>query len=127
MLQFARDERVRWHANLSSVELQELYQSADLLFLPVIDATANNAVVEAMACGLPVVSSDLGGIRDYVGEETGILCAPGDARRFADAAIHLLNDDALRRSVGKSARDFAERNLSWPVIAADLLRLLRIN
>jgi glycosyltransferase involved in cell wall biosynthesis len=126
MLQFARDDRVRWHANLSSVELLELYRSAVFLFLPVIDATANNAVVEALACGLPIVSSDLGGIRNYVNEQSGILCAPGDACGFAQAAIRLLNNDALRNAASESARAFAEKNLSWPSIAQELLNALAI-
>src|SRR5262249_48268673 len=50
-------------SGLSDEALREAYWSADLLFLPLIDATANNAVLEAMGCGLAVVSTDVGGVK----------------------------------------------------------------
>jgi len=51
---------------ISDDQLLQAYQSADLLVLPLEDCTANCALLEGLACGLPVVTTDVGGIRDYV-------------------------------------------------------------
>ena len=58
---------ISWHQNLTDEELLQLYRRSFLLFTPFEDSGANNTVVEAIACGLPVVTNDVGGIRDYGG------------------------------------------------------------
>lgn len=121
MVRFARDTRVRWHAGISADDLRALYASADLLFLPVIDATANNAVVEALACGLPVISTQVGGMPDYVTETTGELCEPGNPASHADAVSRWLGDDARREAGSRAAREFAEQALDWNTIARTLM------
>lgn len=58
----------RIYSKLPEDELLELYQQASLFIQPLHDTTANTAVLEAISCGLPVVVSDVGAIRDYVDE-----------------------------------------------------------
>lgn len=126
LLHLARDQRVRWHAGISAEQLRDLYTVADLLFLPLIDATANNAVVEALACGLPIISSHVGGMPDYVTDMTGELCEPGNAAAHADAVLRWLADDNRRRSASAAARDFAEHTLNWNTITGALLHSLGV-
>jgi glycosyltransferase involved in cell wall biosynthesis len=67
------------------------------------------AVMEAMACGLPVVASDVGGVPDLVKPgETGFLAAPDDSAAYAEAIGQLLSDPALRVRIGAAARDHAQ-------------------
>jgi glycosyltransferase involved in cell wall biosynthesis len=54
------------HKNISDDGLRDLYQRANLLFLPFKDATANNAILEGMACGLPILTTDLFPTREYL-------------------------------------------------------------
>ncbi|WP_072805397.1 glycosyltransferase family 4 protein [Rhodococcoides yunnanense] len=56
--------------------------------------------IEAMAVGTPVVACDVGGLRDVVSEETGLVVPPGDRARLADALDRLLDDAALRQRTG---------------------------
>lgn len=104
-------------SGLSDEALREAYWSADLLFLPLIDATANNAVLEAMACSLAVISTDVGGVREAVGGEAGLLVPPSNARALADAVINLARDPERRAAMGRAGRERAER-LDWSVIGA---------
>lgn len=117
----AMDQRVTWHAELSDEQLRALYQAADLLFLPLLDAVANNAVVEALACGLPIVSTHVGGISEYLPSGAGELCRPGDAHSHAEAICSWLDDPAKRESAGSIARNFALVNLDWDVIGNELV------
>ncbi len=121
LLKLAKDERVSWHAEISADELRLLYQNAKLLFLPLIDATANNAIVEALACGLPVVSSDVGGIVEYINTSRGSLHPSGSYRKHAEGILSLLvNPTGLAEASG-ACSDFTKSNLGWDGIAEKLL------
>lgn len=96
--------------------LLELYQRSSLLLIPFLDCTACNAVLEAMACGLPVVSNRVGGIADYVDESRGILCEGDLIAKMAEAVIMLCDHTDIQERLGQSARSFAESELDWRVV-----------
>src|SRR5206468_3316004 len=60
-----RYEQVTFHRRISDTALLNLYNDSRLLFLPLIDATANNSLMEASACGVPIITSDLPAVREY--------------------------------------------------------------
>jgi glycosyltransferase involved in cell wall biosynthesis len=111
---------------LSDEQLLEEYRQAWVVLLPLIDATANNALLESMACSLPVVVSDVGGIRDYAGPECGALCPPRDVQAHAAATIELLLDSPRREAAGRAARARAEIG-AWPMVRAQIRRILEYN
>ena len=82
------------------------------------------SVVEAMACGLPVVSTNVGGI-PYLLEhgKTGLLVSPGDAREMADAVTSLLSEPRLAQDLGDNGRKLAE-SFDWNVVLPQWQRLL---
>jgi len=107
---------VRNLANVSDVDLRTLYQTSNALLLPLQDATANNALLEGMACGLPVIGTDLQGIRDYVSDACAVLVPRGDAEALADAAMRARNQDLDLAGMAAASRRVAE-HLSWPRVA----------
>jgi glycosyltransferase involved in cell wall biosynthesis len=115
---------VRRHCGISATELLELYRQADALFLPLIDATANNSILEALACGTPVITSDVGSIKDYVDASCGWLLPPGDA----DAAFDCLSAIAADRNLAMSRRAAARRKaeeFAWPNVARPIVEAYR--
>ena len=120
----AIDPRVTWHADLTDHNLLSLYQQADLLFIPVIDAVANNAVLESLACGLPIISTDVGGMKEYVASGAGYLCRPQDAFDHADAVLRWLASTELRRQAGLRARQAALESHDWSSIGQQLVGIL---
>jgi glycosyltransferase involved in cell wall biosynthesis len=121
LMRLARFSNVRWHAQISSHDLRLLYQKASLLLLPLIDATANNAVVEALACGLPVITSDVGGIEEYIDHHSGELCPAGNAEAHAQATLRWLGAKERRERAALTTRLFAEDHLCWKDIASEVL------
>jgi glycosyltransferase involved in cell wall biosynthesis len=94
----------------SDPQLLELQQQADLLCLPTKADAVPWAVVEAMACGTPVLSTRVGGISDLLDEgHAGVLIAPGDRRALREALQSLLDDAPRRLSLAARARERCEQ------------------
>jgi glycosyltransferase involved in cell wall biosynthesis len=103
------------HRGADDHTLRELYRRSNLLLLPLVDATANNALLEGMASALPVVASDLPALREYAPADGATFLAR-QADAFADAIVRLADDPVRRRAMGRSVRSRAEA-LAWPRIA----------
>lgn len=113
-------DRVSYGA-LASNDLIEAYRSADIFVQPSLVECFPITIAEAMACGLPVVATDVGGVRDEVGEG-GIVVPPSDAGALAAAIDRLVADAQLRSELGDlalsrarrllDARDVAQRHLA---------------
>jgi glycosyltransferase involved in cell wall biosynthesis len=101
------------HSQLSDEALLELYQTAAALVLPLEECGANNALVEALSCGLPVVATDVGGVRDYGGGSLFPTVRRGDAAAMADEVEALLRDPSRRAKISRDSRAYAERELTW--------------
>lgn len=85
-----------------------------------------NAVLEAMACGLPVVATNVGGVPELVVHgKTGLIVPPGDPEALSDALISLLRDGELRQSMGKAGRQRALAEFSIPRMVQQTETVLR--
>jgi alpha-maltose-1-phosphate synthase len=90
-------------------QLLDLHQQADVLCLPSHGDAVPWAVLEAMACGTPVLASNVGAIPDLLDEgRAGILVDPGDERQLGEGLTRLLGDVELRRELSGRARERCE-------------------
>ena len=118
-------ERIGYHPNLTlrsgipEPEFLKLYQSATLMLMPLIEATANNAILEGMACGLPLVVTDTGDIRDYVSPRGAALILPHDSQGMAEAVLNLLDKPQERQRMSEESRVQALK-FSWPNVMEQL-------
>ncbi len=114
---FGKHARVHWHQNLNDEELRDLFQKAYLLFIPMNDSGANTAIVDCLACGLPIITTDVGGIRNYGGGSV----YPVIENNKDDDMISLINqylaDPAERDRVSAACRTFACDELAWDIVA----------
>ena len=111
-------ENVSVQSGIDDEALRALYQQADVLFLPVTSATANNAVLEGIACGLPVVTTDLDSLRSYLPGQEAILVKDNDPEHLVAALLRLHRNPELRTEMAAAARRRA-LDLSWAQIAQE--------
>jgi glycosyltransferase involved in cell wall biosynthesis len=102
--------------HIADARLLEQYQQSDILFMPLVQSTANNSLLEGIACGLPVVSTYLPSVKAYLPGKEAILIKDNDPRQLADAILHLVHNPGVRKNMGREARRRAEE-LDWRNIA----------
>jgi glycosyltransferase involved in cell wall biosynthesis len=103
-------------------DVQDILEAADVAVLPSYSEGMPNAVLEAMAYGIPVVASDVGGVRSLLGSGAGIMVAPGDDEALADALQRLIDDPSLRRALGEKGRELARGALGVEAMREGTLR-----
>jgi glycosyltransferase involved in cell wall biosynthesis len=124
-----REGSVRFLGAVADDELLELYRRAVVLALPSVERTCYGkqvrisellglTLLEAMACGTPVVASGLGGLREVVRHaETGFLVEPGDEDALRHYLGRLLGDRRLARRLGDNARQRVVEQFTWDACA----------
>ena len=126
MLSIARDlgiqEDIIFSGKVSREELPFYYSACDIVAVPSLQEGFPVVVLEAMASGKPVVASRVGGIPEAI--ETGlngILFEPGNVPQLTRALATLLEDEGLRRKMGRAARQIAETRYDWKKIAGEYM------
>lgn len=116
---------------VSKEQLELVYNSADIFVMPNIPLKADMegfglVALEACSCKLPVVASDLEGIRDAMnGDDAGILLEPGNADAFVSVISSLLTDEEKRRNLGERAREVFVKEHSWEKTTMQYLELFQ--
>jgi glycosyltransferase involved in cell wall biosynthesis len=119
--------KVRFVGRVPHGELPARYGASAVVVNPSVSETFGISVVEAMACGLPVVAARVGGmVETVVDGETGLLVEPEQPAALADAITSLLQDAERSRRMGASGRARAAARFSWGARADKLLATYRM-
>ena len=109
-------DRVSFLGEVSEEELISLYHAADVFVLPSTNRaeTWGTVQIEAMACGLPLICTELGTGTSYVNQHgvTGLVVPPSDSDALAGALQKILDDDSLRRRMGEAGLQRAQSQFS---------------
>lgn len=107
-------------------EIIYAYNSADVYVAPSLQDNLPNTVMEAMACGVPVVAFNVGGIPDMVDHNiNGILVEPRSSEALANGIKLLLTDDNLRKTFSVNARDKVVKNFDEKIVAEQYLKVYK--
>jgi glycosyltransferase involved in cell wall biosynthesis len=103
---------------LNKEKLIKLYQNAKIFIFPSYYEGLPTVILEAMSCGLPVIATNVGGIRDVITNYyNGILISPRRPSQMAENILMLMENEKLRRRLGENARETIVKNYSWKRIA----------
>jgi glycosyltransferase involved in cell wall biosynthesis len=113
--EYGLQDSVTFTGRISHEELTKRYSAAQVAVVPSLYEGFGFPAAEAMACGLPVISSSAGALPEVVGRdgEAGVLVPPADAGSIAAALKRLMPDEGLRRRMGAAARRRVETHFTW--------------
>lgn len=118
--------KVRFVGQLPHHALPDWYRASALVVNPSLSESFGMAMIEAMACGVPVVGTRVGGMVETVADgETGLLVEPERPELLAEAIVSLLQDDERRRMLGARGRRRAVGQFSWGAQSDRLLSIYR--
>lgn len=117
-------DRVHFTGDLPVEELGICHDAADVFVLATRQETYGMAVAEALARGLPVVSTDTGAIRDLVGPDAGLVVPPGDEQAFGEAVRAVIASPDLRQRLTAGARHRRALLPTWSDAAARMAAVL---
>lgn len=106
-------DRIVFTGALDEAELAAHYNRADVFVLPTLLETYGMAVADALAHGLPVISTTTGAIPELVGDRAGLIVAPGDTLALRGALALVMDDRQVRRRFTAGARQVRGQLRSW--------------
>jgi glycosyltransferase involved in cell wall biosynthesis len=118
------EERVTFAGEMSAAELSRVYGDTDLFVLPTHFEGYGMVVAEALAHGLPVISTRVGAIADLVGTAAGLLVAPGDGDLLQEALTRVLLEPGLLDSLAAGATTMRSRLPDWQQACARMAQIL---
>ena len=114
------------HFDGEQVDLPGVYRGSDVFLLPSVTESFGLVALEAMACGVPVVASRVGGIPEVVTDgEVGLLAPVGDVAQMAAHVVRLLTDDAFHARAARAARRRVEEHFQLDAMVARYEALYR--
>jgi glycosyltransferase involved in cell wall biosynthesis len=119
------DANIRFAGAVTHADLPELYASADLLIGPSLSEGFGLVLAEALACGCPVIATDLPAVREIVRDgETGVIVPQRDSAAIARAVTALLDSPSTTERLRQRGRQLVVDRFSWPAVAADYAEYL---
>lgn len=108
MMKKTGTDQIIYTGYLQRNELAEIYSVSDVMVFPSDTETFGNVVLEAMACGTPVIGANAGGVKNIIRDySTGILCEPKNTLSFCRAIEECLQQTNMLDRMSKKARDYA--------------------
>lgn len=117
--------KVHFTGELAHRDLPSVYAAADIVTLPShLQEAFPLVLLEAMACGKPVIASQLPGVRSMVKDgENGLLAEPGDKTDLAKKIAVLVRNPTLRKEMGTQGRIIVETHYSWTALVAQIIQI----
>jgi len=117
---FRESNRIELLTGISDEELLHNYRNASLGLIPMLDSVANNVILEMMACGLPIITTDVGATKEYIGDGNAIFIPPKNPKKLLEGIIALTKNKGLQSRLSKNARTRVEE-FDWEKITPQIL------
>lgn len=103
--------------SIPRAEIHKYFAVADVFILPSLSEGLPNVLLEASACGKPIVATDTGGVSDIIIHgKTGFLVESNNVNSFVHYVKLLLNDEGLSKRIGRNAYEYVKKQFDWDII-----------
>jgi len=119
-------ERVIFAGELSHSEMAKYLKISDIFIRPSLSEGLGNSFLEAMAAGVPIIGTSVGGIPDFLGDgETGLFCEIENPENIAQKILLLLGNENLRQKLIMNGKKLVEEKYEWNKIAARMEAIMK--
>ncbi len=119
--EFGVEERVEFAGHVDPKDIPHHLHQADIFVRPSLSEGMGNSFIEAMAAGLPVIGTPVGGIPDFLKDgETGLFVEPRNPRQIAFQTQKLVSDRVLRDKITINAKRMVKEHYDWSLIADEM-------
>ena len=117
-------DKVIFQGHVDYKGLPSYYTSADVFVRPSLTEGLGNVFLEAMATGLPVIGTNVGGIPDFLEDrKTGLFCEIRNPKDIAEKIEEILNNDELRKTLSKNGYDLVQEKYGWDKISQQMKKI----
>lgn len=117
------EKNIVFSGPVSQDELIKYYQTASIYVLPAHYEGLPTTLLEAMACGMPVVATNIPAISSVMeGEDVGFLVSPKKPEELSQAIVKLLGDEDLSQRMGEKARKLVEEKYNWGIVVEGIMK-----
>jgi glycosyltransferase involved in cell wall biosynthesis len=117
-------DKVAFIGLVSRSELPKYLKISDVFVRPSLSEGLGSAFLEAMAAGVPVIGTPVGGIPDFLkDDETGLFCEAGNPESIARKVEKLVFDDSLKKKIVENGLKLVKEKYDWKIIAAQYAEL----
>ncbi len=111
-------ERVHFLGGVEYDDLPKYLWSSDVFCRPSLSEGLGNVFLEAMAAGVPVVGTKVGGIPDFLQDgQTGLFCEVGNPKDIAEKIMNIVDDEDLKNTLTKNGSELVSETYSWDLVA----------
>ena len=114
-------KRVLFLGNIEHNELPQYLHISDVFVRPSLSEGMGNSFIEAMAAGVPVIATKVGGITDFLKDgETGLFCGIDDPKGISEKIELLIENNELRERIIKKAKQMVSEKYDWNLITKNM-------
>ncbi|MBI2673879.1 MAG: glycosyltransferase family 4 protein [Candidatus Zambryskibacteria bacterium] len=113
--------RVEFLGHVSHFDISKCLREADIFVRPSLSEGMGSSFIEAMAAGLPIIATPVGGIPDFLEDgKTGLFCEVNNPQSIAEQVKKLMNDDNLRKNLKENGQKLVREKYDWNLIVRDM-------
>ena len=118
---YSLQTRIKFVGHVVPDKIREYLWASDIFIRPSLSEGFGNSFIEAMAAGLPVIATPVGGIVDFLKDgETGLFCKVNDSKSISEAVLRLVNDPALKNKIIENASKMVTDKYDWHIVATEM-------
>jgi len=120
------EDKIIFKSQIEYSELPKYYALADVFVRPSLSEGLGNVFLEAMACGLPIIGTPIGGIPDFLKDKkTGLLCETRNPQSIAQKIRQILNNEQLRKTLTENGLKLVQEKYDWDLIAEKMNKIFK--